>query len=645
MRRTTWALCPGKSGGISWQTRAKLKLQDAVRKWVPDPRDRREMAQEGRPSSYSEIKSKRQSVPLEGIEAMGKDETLEEYMKRRDSDWLKERAAEISTMTAGSKAASSATIEVAGHTVPFMATYDMPRDAYQTTKGASEHAKEIVEKQWSVDEEKLLLRRQLQMENESEFRKHQAEMKRAELNLASNAKRRLPHPSDPNYDPFKNTPSYRPQDSRQLAAWLKRQRESGKTQSGLSLNTREGQERFYNEEKMATQFHANPFAKHIEHPKGVTMLQPTAYTPDSVFIDNKEVIGAAILTPTNYYHWNVNTPEDINLKTLSLLLHLYPVPDVLFIGTGRNQLQLDSEIIIEFQKRGTVVWCMATPRALSEHSQQLDLTRRSVCAYIPPLGTSGYGTECFGDFIENDMYSLSDTQLGIPADRQMNSQLRPHNKIAEKYRHMQGTGYGPKYYELSDGRLVRPGTSGTKLRPMIEPGEEIEWEKLPSYYHWYPKEHLHDYIENTTYRETAGKPHGDQTERRMRSQVRGVDISLLEKGEEPEEQVMPWDSKSIPTSIIPALRDPKNIGVEDIKTGRVVGMTEEGYARYKVMMQERAEGKEPSDPVEFDQERFVANREGMIYDMSKAKYVPLFEGRYNPQRHSSTGRGNQPFMP
>jgi hypothetical protein len=194
---------------------------------------------------------------------------------------------------------------------------------------------------------------------------------------------------------------------------------------------------------------------------------------------------------------------------------------------------------------------------------------------------------------------------------------------------------------LPDGRLVRPGTSGTKLRPLIEPGEDIDWENLPSYYHWFPKERLEDYIENTTWREIAGKPIGDPAEARVRA-LMTVD-QPVHKQEQPKADLMPWDSETIPMMKWPHERDPENVSVDDPKTGRVVAMTAPTFEKWKQMMKERKEGKTPTVEVEYDQETLVSDKNGRLMDLSKQKYVPLYEGRWHPRRQTKTGRGNLPL--
>lgn len=617
----------GKS--IDWKTKLRRGLQRTVRKYVPDPRDA--------PITENPISAEAfEKAQPEGSLKMGlrPGQTIPNYLKERDDRWKLERNLDIQGAADALKMSKLKD-----------GTYFVPgddRSSYDTLDTANASVKIPEAKDYEVDEEVILMRRQLQMENEVEYRKFIAESKRNDLQTQETSKRRIAHPSDPKYDPFKMTPGYRPQDSKALAQWLKRQRESGRSASGLSLQTKEGQERFYNEEKMATQYHANPFSTKIEDPRGFQRARVTAYTPDSVFINDKEVIGSCIITNNRYYHWNVSSFEEINERTLALVMHLYPVPDVLFIGTGRNLHMVDEELRIALQKRGTVVHCLTTPHAVAHFGMQLSVSRRACCAIINPIPTNSYGKECFGDFIENDMFSISDSQMGVPPMKQFSSALFKTNKVAEKYRHMQGTGFGPKYHVLSDGRLVRPGTSGTKLRPMLEPGEDVEWEKLPSYYHWYPKEQINDYIENTTWRENKGKTAGDPTENRLKKSLRGDD-KILSKHDIPRSDLMPWDSASIPLTKFPHERSDDEIVVEDPKTGRIIGMERSTYERFKIMMKERREGKPESDPVEFDQERFVTNKEGVVFDLSKISYRPIFEGRWNPRRPQSTGRTN-PIM-
>ena len=47
--------------------------------------------------------------------------------------------------------------------------------------------------------------------------------------------------------------------------------------------------------------------------------------------------------------------------------------------------------------------------------------------------------------------------------------------------------------------------------------------------------------------------------------------------------------------------------------------------------------------MEFDQEALVTDKEGRVVDTSMMKYRPVYEGRWQPHRQSSTGRTN-PIM-
>lgn len=625
LRRSLW-LCESNK---DWKFNAKRVLQQTVRKYVPDPRDNPLTEMPMSPETYKKTMQQQEGGVRIGIRP---GQSIEEYMVERDRKWLADQSLSYRELI------KEEGLSTTKDGLPFFGVGD--RDTYMDVESANKLIHTPEESDYEMDDEMVLLRRQLQVDNETEYRKFVAESKRTDLAMQDTAKRRRAHPSDPNYDPFKKMPGYRPQDSSALAQWLKRQRESGRTASGLSLQTREGQERFYNEEKMSTQYNANPFANRIEEPRGMSKMRVTAYSPDSTFVNDKEVIGSCIVTEKGYFHWNVSSFEEVNERTMAMLLHLYPVPDVVFLGTGRNLHFIDEELRIAFQKRGTIIHCLTTPNALGHFGVQLSVSRRSAIAVINPIATNGYGTECFGDFVENDMFSLSDTQLGIPTYRQFSASLFKPNKIAEKYRHMQGTGFGPNYHQMSDGRLVRPGTSGTKLRPMLEPGEDVEWEKLPSYYHWFPKETIHDYIENTTMREIKGRPTGDPLERRANKALRGEEY---DKEDSPWPELAPWDPASIPITKFSHERNDEEIIVEDPKTGRIIGMDRDTYDKFVVMMTERREGRPESDPVEFDQERFVTNKDGVVFDLSKMQYRPIYEGRWNPRRQQSTGR-TSPIM-
>ena len=617
------------------------KLQQFTKKYIPDPRKDSKMA---RPVGYEDFKTspvlKQRDSAEESVEEK---ETLELYMKKRNENWIKANR-EFSGL--GNLAAQLGLPEPKDGGV--LQKVGDSRSQYMTFDAMEKTQQEMNAHAVHIDEEKVRLRRELQVRNEEEFRQEVAERKRAELRAERESRRRLPHPADPKYDPFKATPGYRPSDSRKLADWLVKQRATGKTASGLDLNTREGQDRWYNEEKMATQDFANPYATRVEVPRGGPRVDIGAMSPDSFFIDGKEVIGSVLCTPTRYYHWNAKTFEDINEDSLSLLLHTYPVPDILFVGTGRNQHMLPEELKIKFQKRGTILYSLTSKEAASQFTLQLSMKRRVSCALLACVPTNPYGTECFGDFIENDHWTLSDFQLGISPWNRWMPEMYERNNVAEKYRHMQGTGYGPKYHELSDGRLVRPGRHGTKLHPMIEPGEEIDWENLPSYYGWYPKERLSDYIENTTYRETRQKE-GTTDVALADTRYKSATFEgrkMQAEGEQPVGDIMPWDSESIPITTHQGLKghdfDPDLRSVIDPSVGRAVHMHKNAFEAWKEMMRARREGRKSATEVEFDQESLSSDADGVLYDHAKIRYRPHMHGMWHPRNQMSTGfRGSK----
>ncbi|RNF01051.1 uncharacterized protein Tco025E_08667 [Trypanosoma conorhini] len=363
MRRSLWR----RAGStVDWRSRARRGLQRFVRRYVPDPRDDPLTEAPMNAEAYGRTNLQQEGGVRVGIRP---GQPIEDYMAERDRRWLEEQRRTTARLAAEQRlpTTSDGQLFSGGGT----------RASYMDVAAANRLVKTPTPADYEADEELVLMRRQLQVENEAEYRRFAAEQKRAELTAAETQKRRRPHPSDPGYDPFRITPGYRPQDSVALAQWLKRQRESGRTASGLSLQTREGQERYYNEEKMATQFHANPFAARVEEPRGLSKMRVTAYSPDSVFVNDKEVIGSCIVTDKAYYHWNVSSFEEVNARTLALLLHLYPVPDVVFLGTGRNLHFIDEDLRIAFQRRGSVIHCLTTPQACGHFGVQLSISRRA----------------------------------------------------------------------------------------------------------------------------------------------------------------------------------------------------------------------------------------------------------------------------
>jgi len=260
------------------------------------------------------------------------------------------------------------------------------------------------------------------------------------------------------------------------------------------------------------------------------------------------------------------------------------------------------------------------------------------------IPTNPYKQECFGDFVENDAFAEDDTALGLLPPMKAMEDMAPHNVAAEPYRHMLGTGYGPNYLKLTNGKLVRPGTAGTSLRPLVEPNEEIDWPALPSYYNWFPKEKLEDYFEKTTWREVGGikkAVQGEEGEDRLRYLRDGQPKTGIAEKEEVE--YVPWDSSSIPLPRWAYEKDENEIVVEDPKSGRVIGMSRTHFEEWLKTMQRRKEsgGSTHGDTVEYDQERFVSNKSGFVYDMSKIKYVKLTSHRWNRYAPSKTGRNSQ----
>ena len=193
-----------------WKGKILDGLSKTINKYVPDPR-RDPMAE--RPVGYEDFKSDKHAHFTPDY---NEGETLEDYMRQRNERWVKKNMGDNLPPTKEMRE------ERGFHDRPdggiFIQTGSKELDVNVDAQNIK--MKEILSQSAEVDEEKMKLRRQLQVENAEEYRKFVSEMKRSELQEQQSMRRRMPHPADPKYDPFKNTPGYRPQDSTKLASWL-----------------------------------------------------------------------------------------------------------------------------------------------------------------------------------------------------------------------------------------------------------------------------------------------------------------------------------------------------------------------------------------------------------------------------------------
>ncbi len=74
-------------------------------------------------------------------------------------------------------------------------------------------------------------------------------------------------------------------------------------------------------------------------------LQITSFNEYGFTINqNIQAVGPVILFPKTIFSWNVEGPEDINERSLSLFKHLEPRVDILIIGTGDGHTKINPEI-------------------------------------------------------------------------------------------------------------------------------------------------------------------------------------------------------------------------------------------------------------------------------------------------------------
>jgi NADH dehydrogenase [ubiquinone] 1 alpha subcomplex assembly factor 3 len=108
----------------------------------------------------------------------------------------------------------------------------------------------------------------------------------------------------------------------------------------------------------------------------------TSYINKGFNIGIVRVLGSVILTPYDFFCWNVQTPEDITIESLQFFEYMNPTPRILIIGTGKDYISLDIKIRNHFKSVGIVIEEMSTVRALSTFNILNQEDRNVACALL-----------------------------------------------------------------------------------------------------------------------------------------------------------------------------------------------------------------------------------------------------------------------
>jgi len=81
-------------------------------------------------------------------------------------------------------------------------------------------------------------------------------------------------------------------------------------------------------------------------------------------------------------NWPVNKPEDIAAENLEPILALRP--EVVLIGTGKQQVFLEPELLMLFYRSGVGVEMMTTQAACRTFNVLLSDNRKVAAALLPP---------------------------------------------------------------------------------------------------------------------------------------------------------------------------------------------------------------------------------------------------------------------
>lgn len=145
-------------------------------------------------------------------------------------------------------------------------------------------------------------------------------------------------------------------------------------------------------------------------------------------INHYWVNGSIIVFPNRFFMWNIIDAEEIKPHTLEIMNFIKPRPDYLIIGTGNENLMLDSGFYEHFKRMGIVVDTCPTFEACSTFNMCVEDDHNVACAMLQPRfdnkpknttkvtntreqeifksGVIGLGNESFGQHKLNEIERL-----------------------------------------------------------------------------------------------------------------------------------------------------------------------------------------------------------------------------------------------
>ncbi|KAI5704689.1 hypothetical protein M8J75_007934 [Diaphorina citri] len=121
-------------------------------------------------------------------------------------------------------------------------------------------------------------------------------------------------------------------------------------------------------------------------------LQVGAYDSDgktTVLSNNSVVVGPLAVFNKCVFSWNILDDSDINMKSLSLFLHLEPKLDVLIIGLGDFKFNHTKLIpVINEVRKHCNVEVLPTERAIATFNFMVSEGRVAGAALVPPVRIS-----------------------------------------------------------------------------------------------------------------------------------------------------------------------------------------------------------------------------------------------------------------
>ncbi|CAI2380268.1 unnamed protein product [Moneuplotes crassus] len=110
-----------------------------------------------------------------------------------------------------------------------------------------------------------------------------------------------------------------------------------------------------------------------------------AYGVGQFMINKYHISGSVIITPSKFFKWNIDDPEEIKPHTLEVFSYIKPRPQYIVIGTGTSVYEFHPAFKAHFASMGIKVDVVDTFKAITTFNNCVDDEVNVACALVPTV--------------------------------------------------------------------------------------------------------------------------------------------------------------------------------------------------------------------------------------------------------------------